>query len=88
MSIADHMLTSSYGSSREAIEYRAVLRDLIGQGKFLSAVRMDIIDIRSQFGNKYDDAIVEMLAYVRTLNPRSWFQQGVDILLRDLKNLS
>ncbi|MBD5149394.1 MAG: hypothetical protein HDT18_03255 [Oscillibacter sp.] len=67
MEKADHRQTASCGSSREAREYCAQQRELIGQGKFREAVQMDIDDIRDQFGNKYDEAISEMLAYVDKL---------------------
>lgn len=63
----DHRQTASYGSSREAREYRAVQKELIEQGKFREAVEMDISDIREKFGNKYDTAIAEMLDYVKKL---------------------
>lgn len=63
----DHRQTASWGSSREAKEYREEQRQLIEQGKFREAMQMDIDDIRDKFGNKYDDAINEMLEYVNQL---------------------
>lgn len=60
----DHRQTASCGNSREAREYRAQQRELIEQGKFREALQMDIDDIHDKFGNKYDDAIKEMLEYV------------------------
>jgi filamentous hemagglutinin len=38
----------------------------------MDAIQMDIDDIRSKFGNKYDPAIEEMLEYARTLNPEDF----------------
>ena len=67
MEKADHRLTASCGSSQEAREYRAKQKELIDQGKFREAVQMDINDIRDKFGNKYDDAIAEMMTYVNKL---------------------
>lgn len=63
----DHRQTASCGSSREAREYRAQQQELIEQGKFREALQMDIDDIHEKFGDKYDDAISEMLEYVDKL---------------------
>lgn len=63
----DHRLTASCGSSREAREYRERQKELIEQGKFREALQMDIDDIHEKFGDKYDDAIAEMLDYVEQL---------------------
>lgn len=63
MDAADHMRTASYGSSSAAIQYRAQQQNLINQGRMREAIQMDIDDIHSKFGSKYDDAINEMLHY-------------------------
>ena len=63
----DHRQTASCGSSREAREYRVQQKELINQGKFREALQMDIDDIHEKFGDKYDDAIEEMLDYVDKL---------------------
>ncbi|NNU76339.1 hypothetical protein [Clostridium estertheticum] len=63
----DHRQTASCGSSREAREYRAAQKELIEHGKFREALQMDIDDIHEKFGDKYDDAIAEMLEYVDKL---------------------
>lgn len=60
----DHRETASCGNSKEAREYRAKQKELIEQGKFREALQMDIDDIHEKFGDKYDDAISEMLEYV------------------------
>jgi hypothetical protein len=62
-----HGKTASYGLSREACEYRAAQKELIEQRKFREAVQMDIDDIHEKFGDKYDDAIEEMLEYIDKL---------------------
>ena len=67
MEIGDHRRTASYGSSREAREYREKQKELVDQGKFREAIQMDLDDIHEKFGDKYDDAIGEMLAYVDKL---------------------
>lgn len=63
---ADHMLTASWGSSNAAKAYRATQRQLMSLGKkgFKAAMMLDIKDIRKKFGDKYDSAIKQMLAYV------------------------
>ena len=63
----DHRQTASCGSSREAREYRAQQQELIEQGKFRDALQMDIDDIHEKMGDKYDNAIAEMLEYVDEL---------------------
>lgn len=67
MEKADHRKTASCGNSREAREYQRVQKELIEQGKFLEALQMDIDDIHEKFGDKYDDAIAEMMEYVKQL---------------------
>ena len=60
----DHRKTASCGNSKEAREYREKQKDLIDSGRFREAVQMDIDDIKSKFGNKYDDAISQMMDYI------------------------
>lgn len=67
MDYEDHKQTASCGSSREAKEYRAAQKKLIDQGKFKEALQMDIDDIHDKFGDKYDEAISQMLEYVDKL---------------------
>ena len=63
----DHQKTASWGNSLEAREYRELQKELIDNGKFKEAIKMDIDDITSKFGDKYDNAIKEMLEYVDKL---------------------
>jgi filamentous hemagglutinin len=65
MDKADHRLTASWGSSGEAKAYREKQKALILQGKFHDAMLMDIYDIRSKFGDKYDFAILQAKTYWR-----------------------
>jgi hypothetical protein len=65
MEQADHQATASWGNSKEAQAYRQQQADLIAQGKFSEAQQMDINDIQQKFGNKYDDAIQQMLDYTK-----------------------
>ncbi|MFE3496148.1 polymorphic toxin-type HINT domain-containing protein [Streptomyces sp. NPDC059175] len=61
MDKADHYQTASWGRSREAMDYRARQQTLIDQGDYRGAIQMDIDDIQSKFGTKYDNAIREMI---------------------------
>ncbi|WP_407399943.1 hypothetical protein [Treponema sp.] len=63
----DHKLTASYAYSEEAIAFRAKEAELIKQGKFRDALQMNIDDIHSKFGSKYDIQINSMLEYVDKL---------------------
>ncbi|MDR0916488.1 MAG: hypothetical protein LBN02_04795 [Oscillospiraceae bacterium] len=66
MEKADHRLTKSWGNSNDAQDYRKKQNEYVERGEFTSAVQMDIDDIRSRFGDKYDDAISEMNEYWET----------------------
>jgi RHS repeat-associated protein len=68
MDKADHYRTASWGRSREAMQHRAQQQDLINQGDYRGAIQMDIDDIRSKFGSKYDKAIKEMIYFL----PPGW----------------
>ena len=68
----DHKLTASYGRSKEAERYRAKQKELLDEGKLEEAINMDVMDIRQKFGNKYDNAIEEMLEYAKKLNPNDF----------------
>lgn len=67
MDAEDHRQTASCGNSKEAREYRAKQKELIDNGKFREAFEMDVDDIKSKFGNKYDHAISEARAYIDQL---------------------
>lgn len=67
MDPADHANTLSHGRSDEAKEHRDIQRQLIAGGQFMKAQAIDIADIRSQYGAKYDEAIKQMLAYTGCL---------------------
>lgn len=63
----DHRRTASCGNSNEAKAYRMKQKEYIGKGQFDKAVKMDIEDIKSKFGNKYDKQIDEMKEYLNKL---------------------
>jgi hypothetical protein len=60
MKKADHRKTLSYGRSAEANEHRAKQAALVTAGDVRGALQLDVDDIRSKFGKRYDPAIAEM----------------------------
>ena len=69
MDPGDHRQTASWGNSREARDYRSRQGEMIEGGDFKGAQQMDVDDIQSKFGNKYDDAIQQMQRYTDELDP-------------------
>jgi filamentous hemagglutinin len=63
MTIEDHLVTASNGGGPAAAEYRATQRSLIQRGQLLDALKMDVDNIRTLFGQKYDVAIQQMSEY-------------------------
>jgi RHS repeat-associated protein len=62
----DHRLVSSTDSrGYSATPWRNTQRDLIDQGKFDEAMKMDIDDIRARFGEKYDQHIADMVSSLK-----------------------
>ena len=57
MTEKDHALTASYGNSLSAKSYRAKQAKYIEEGNWKKAFEMDVNDIRSKFGEKYDEAL-------------------------------
>lgn len=68
MDYNDHRLTASCGNEYSAIEYRKKQLDLINEGKFDEAQKMDIDDIRRHFGGKYDRYINQAVEHTRNLH--------------------
>lgn len=64
MDKTDHYQTASWGNSKDAVEHRQKQQALMKEGKIKEAIQMDIDDVKSKFGSKYDEAIKQMLAYV------------------------
>ncbi len=67
MDTVDHMETASWGNSKKAQEYRKVQEELVQQGDFKQAQQMDIDDIKTKFGNKYNEGIIQMEIYTDKL---------------------
>ncbi|WP_027614560.1 hemagglutinin repeat-containing protein [Pseudomonas sp. URIL14HWK12:I6] len=68
----DHKNTASFGRSEEAKAYRDKQQALLEEGRLMDAIQMDINDIRSKFGNKYDEGIKQMLEYASKLDPNDF----------------
>jgi hypothetical protein len=60
---ADHKFTASYGSTKAAKAYRLKQRVLIEKGDFKAAFEMDVRDLQSKFGDKYDEALKKAKNY-------------------------
>ena len=59
----DHILTASYGRSKDSQNYRQKQRELISEGQFLDAEIMDIKDILKKTKAKYVKALLQKLDY-------------------------
>jgi len=66
METKDHRKTASWGLSKEAVTFRRKQQDLIKAGKFEQAMKMDIDDIQSKFGSKYDKGINQAMSYAKS----------------------
>jgi outer membrane protein OmpA-like peptidoglycan-associated protein len=67
MDYNDHRLTASCPGNPGAAEYRQKQADLIKAGKFIEAQKMDIDDIHSKFGNKYDHYIEQAIKHTKNI---------------------
>ena len=63
----DHQLTSSFGGTREAQEYRAELKAMLAEGRWREVMAKEIKDVRRVAGKKYNQAVIEMLEYAKKL---------------------
>ncbi|RLL66095.1 putative T7SS-secreted protein [Streptomyces sp. Z26] len=64
MEYQDHRDFISTGSNLESRHWRRQQEDLIRQGQFDEAMKMDIDEIRREHGTKYDGAIKEMIDHM------------------------
>jgi hypothetical protein len=72
MEPADHRRTASYGGGPGSTQqaYRDRQAALIEQGQFDEAFLMDVDDLQSKFGDKYDRAILDAMDALPTVKPR------------------
>ncbi|MEN8694144.1 MAG: phosphoglycerate kinase, partial [Akkermansiaceae bacterium] len=61
METTDHRKTASWGSSKDAQAYRKKQKELQKKGRRDDAIQMDIDDVKDKFGEKYDEAIEQMI---------------------------
>jgi len=73
MDYGDHRLTASCGNEESANDYRKKQAELINAGKFMEAQKMDIDDIRRNFGDKYDHYIAQALKHTKHLQAIGYF---------------
>lgn len=83
MDTLDHRKARSTGSSDDSVDHRDHQERLIANGQLEDAIALDVLDIRARFGDKYDDAISEMVdnCYpefqgLKTIQP-TWKSQGL-----------
>ena len=62
---AHHRKTASYGGRLEAAPFRKRQAELVAKGDFDGAMQLGIDDVRSKFGDLYDDAIDQAVAAFR-----------------------
>jgi hypothetical protein len=69
MDKGDHAQTASYDNKAGSAAYRATQKQLAASGKagYAAAMAMDVADIRSKFGDKYDGAIAQGLLYAKCM---------------------
>ena len=72
MDPADHKITTSNGSSKEAVQYRQMIESLLKEQKWRKAMAIEIQDIRqiareARNTRKYNEAMLEMLEYFKCL---------------------
>ncbi|GGQ01984.1 RHS repeat-associated core domain-containing protein [Streptomyces roseolilacinus] len=79
MEIDDHRGVTSTGSGAESKAWRAKQRALIDAGRWDLAMKMDIDEIRANFGTKYDQHIKDMIEslqhnrkFQKMLQKRGW----------------
>jgi len=70
MSVEDHSKTASYDSKRGSKAYREIQNQLVRQGRIEDALRMDIENNRSLFGDKYENGINAALSSFERLYSR------------------
>lgn|GEM_PF-935608 len=78
----DHAMTSSNGQNgRAGKAYRAMIGDLLRDGKWREAMLKEILDVRRlaseiNDGRKYNEAILEMLEYFKCLERNGLLPKG------------
>ena len=85
MDVPDHYATKSWGSSKGAQKWRATQKQLIDSGKFNEAVKMDIDDLRGQFGAKYEKGIQQMLDYMEKSPDIARLNNNSSLKISDLR---
>jgi hypothetical protein len=70
MAKEDHRLTASWGNNPRADQYRTAQSAALQQGRYQDAWMMDVKDVRSQFGEKYDRGILQAERQMLVLDRR------------------
>ena len=66
METKDHYATASHNGTTSDLSgsiYRKVQKEMMKRGLLPVVMAMDILDIKAKFGDKYDEAITEMILW-------------------------
>ena len=67
MDIRDHKKTASWGRKKSGAKFRKKEIDLLKKGDIEGAQQLGIDDIKSQFGNKYNQGLNQLKKYTNDL---------------------
>ena len=67
MTATDHAMTGSYKRGLLQDAYRTEMANLLQEGANRSALTTDILNIRSNFGTKYNQGLLQSIEYSKTL---------------------
>jgi hypothetical protein len=67
MDPADHAKTLSYGYSGLSEVYRSLQQQLLLEGDYVTAIKLEVYTVSRMFPGKYDDAISMAIEYFYTI---------------------
>jgi hypothetical protein len=85
MEKVDHRGVTTTGSSKAAIKWRATQAQLIAEGKYYEAIKMDLDEIRTLHPGKYEKGIQQMLDYIATNPEIQAMNKNSDLTIADLR---
>lgn len=77
MDKADHRAVYSTGFGAPSQAWHMRQKELLDAGDLRGAIQMDVDDVRSRFGRKYDDAITEMWVSLSSNRAVREWAQGI-----------
>lgn len=67
MGMADHRRTACWGGSPKSASYREAQKQLLDSGNIMRAFNMDVNNLHSLFGSKYDAAINQARTHLQNI---------------------